>query len=132
MITPEPSRLVDPLLRDLREQAAEERIVEERVADAHHLLGVDADHRRQHPLQHRRQRGQRLAVAGGRRQAGHRGDGRGGGGRGLGARGRGLGAVVQQVADAGGGEAAERGGGSQGEQGRGRSLHRHRLGFGNG
>jgi len=36
------------------EKAAEDRIVEQRVAILHRLGGVDIDHRRRHPLHHRR------------------------------------------------------------------------------
>ena len=36
------------------EEAAEDRIVEQRIAELHHLGGIDIDHRRRHPLHHRR------------------------------------------------------------------------------
>ena len=36
------------------EEAPEDRIVEQRIAVLHHLGGVDIDHRRRHPLHHRR------------------------------------------------------------------------------
>ncbi len=36
------------------EEAAEDRVLEQRVAVVHHLGGVDIDHRRRHPLHHRR------------------------------------------------------------------------------
>ncbi len=35
------------------EKAAEDRVVEQRVAVLHHLGGVDIDHRRRHPVHHR-------------------------------------------------------------------------------
>ena len=36
------------------EEVAEDRIVEQRIAVLHHLGGIDVDHRRGHPLHHRR------------------------------------------------------------------------------
>ena len=55
-ITPEPSERCSwrPPLARHAEEAAEDRVVEQRVAVLHHLGGVDVDHRRRHPLHHRR------------------------------------------------------------------------------
>ncbi len=42
------------LLARHAEEAAEDRVVQERIAVLHHLGGVDIDHRRLHPLHDRR------------------------------------------------------------------------------
>jgi hypothetical protein len=41
------------LLAGHAEEAAEDRIVEQRIAVLHHLGGIDVDHRRLHPLHDR-------------------------------------------------------------------------------
>ena len=55
-ITPEPSERCTCSRAAVRhaEEAAEDRIVEQRIAVLHDLGGVDVDHRRRHPLHHRR------------------------------------------------------------------------------
>ena len=122
-------RFGDPLLRQFGEHAAEERIVAKGAARAHALAGMHAHHRRDHPLEHWRQRRQRLAVHG-RRQPGDGHVARGGGeGRRQHLRLRrrpGLGRRLQTVMQGGRGHAAERGGGDQGEEGGNRS-HGHGL-----
>ena len=66
------------LLAGHAEEAAEDRIVEQRIAVLHHLGGIDVDHRRLHPL-HDRRVGE-LQLHGGSRHAAvlrHRRGGRG-------------------------------------------------------
>jgi hypothetical protein len=109
---PRAERLIDAFLRHFREQPAEERVVEVRIAYPHHLLGIDADHCRHHPVQHRRQRWHRLPD--------HRGRQRGRGRNCQRSRCR-FGAVVQVDVDGGGDEATEGGGKREREQGRERS-----------
>jgi hypothetical protein len=72
MITPEPSDCAIRSCGDA-EHAPEHRVVAERGVHPHALLAVDADHRRQHPLQHRRQRRHRHAVDHVRQRGGGRG-----------------------------------------------------------
>ncbi len=116
-------RFVDAFLWDIREQAAEERVVEEGVAHAHHLLGVDTDHRRHCLFQHRCQRRHRLT--GHRSRQGRRG-------RQHRRQRRGVGTVVHVGIDAGGNEATEGGGDCEREQGRKRSHGSRFAGVGGG
>ena len=69
------------LLAGHAEEAAEDRVVQQRVAVLHRLGGVDVDHRRLHPLHDRRigqfylgRRGRHAAVLGERRHGDDSGD----------------------------------------------------------